>query len=151
MLIDIMNTEQMERDFGRKAASELPLQVAARLLSTARDIDSAARLSERRFAMLIEGPFSAEEAATLGPRIVARCLMPYPGLPMECVVRVRIAYALVPYETYDAQTLLSRLDERLAAAPPEDKKAVYMLGELPAPPRRVRTGPRVQPSGRPPL
>ena len=93
MLIDIMNTDQTQRDFGHKAAEELPLRVAERLLSTAREIDSAARLSERRFGMLVEGPFNAEEAATLGPRIVARCLMPYKGLHVDCVAQVRLAYA----------------------------------------------------------
>ncbi len=138
MLIDIMNTEQTQREFGRKAADELPLRVAERLLSTAREIDGAARLSERRFGMLIEGPFSAEDAATLGPRIVARCLMPYKGVHVDCVAQVRVAYALVPYQDFDVQQLLTGLEERLANAPPEDKKAVYVLGEVPPAPRHVR-------------
>ena len=130
MLIDIINTEQVERDFGRKAAEELPLRVAERLLSTAREIDSAARLSERRFGMLVEGPFDAEDAASLGPRIVARCLMPYKGLHIDCVAQVRVAYALVPYQGSNAQGLLTRLDERLATASSvDDKRAVFMLTE----------------------
>lgn len=137
MLIDIMNTDQIQRDFGRKAAEELPLRVAERLLSTAREIDSAARLSERRFGMLVEGPFSAEEAATLGPRIVARCLMPYKGLHVDCVAQVRVAYAVVPHAGVgDAQVLLSRLEERLAGAAVDDKKAVFMLGDTVTAPLR---------------
>ena len=139
MLIDITNTAQTQRDFGRKAADDLPLHVAERLLSTAREIDSAARLSERRFGMLVEGPISAEEAATLGPRIVARCLMPYKGLHVDCVAQVRIAYAMVPEQGSDAQEVLQRLDERLAAAPGDDKRAVFMLGEVLPPPRRRRS------------
>ena len=128
MLIDIINTEQTQRDFGRKMAGELPLRVASRLLSTAREIDSAARLSERRFGMLVEGPVSDEDAATLGPRIVARCLMPYKGLHEECVAQVRVAYALVPYQGNATQSLLSRLESRLAqAANSDDKRAVFML------------------------
>lgn len=136
MLIDIVNTEQIQRDFGRKAAEELPLRVAERLLSTAREIDSAARLSERRFGMLVEGPFNAGDAASLGPRIVARCLMPYKGLHVDCVAQVRVAYALVPQQGTNAQYLLSRLEERLASASGEDRKAVYVLGETPPPKRR---------------
>ena len=128
MLIDIINTEQTQRDFGRKVADELPLRVASRLLSTAREIDSAARLSERRFGMLIEGPFTNDDAATMGPRIVARCLMPYKGLHAECVAQVRVAYALVPYQGNGAQSLLSRLESRLAqAAGCDDKRAVFVL------------------------
>ena len=128
MLIDIINTEQTQRDFGRKVADELPLRVASRLLSTAREIDSAARLSERRFGMLIEGPVSDDDAATLGPRIVARCLMPYKGLHIDCVAQVRVAYALVPHQDNGAQSLLSRLEGRLAtAASCDDKRAVFMV------------------------
>ncbi|WP_092131964.1 7TM diverse intracellular signaling domain-containing protein [Polaromonas sp. YR568] len=144
MIIDLVNTEQIQRDFGRKAADELPLRVAERLLSTAREIDSAARLSERRFGMLVEGPFSAEDAGTLGPRIVARCLMPYKGLHVDCVAQVHVAYALVPHNGSNAQGLLTQLEERLASAPADSKRAVFMLGEAPPPrpPRRSRLGPR---------
>ncbi|MEO8388553.1 MAG: 7TM diverse intracellular signaling domain-containing protein [Polaromonas sp.] len=139
MIIDLVNSEQIQRDFGRKAADELPLHVAERLLSTAREIDSAARLSERRFGMLVEGPFNAEDAATLGPRIVARCLMPYKSLHVDCVAQVHVAYALVPYQGSNAQGLLTQLEERLAAAPSDSKRAVFMLGEIPPgkPPRRT--------------
>lgn len=139
LIIDIMNTAQTQRDFGRKAADDLPLHVAERLLSTAREIDSAARLSERRFGMLVEGPISAEEAATLGPRIVARCLMPYKGLHVDCVAQVRIAYAMAPEQGSDAQEMLQRLEERLAAAPGDDKRAVFVLGEVLPPARRGRS------------
>ena len=128
MLIDIVNTGQIEHDYGRKMAEELPLRVASRLLSTAREIDSAARLSERRFGMLVEGPFDAEDAGALGPRIVARCLMPYKGLHIDCTAQVRVAYALVPYQGTDALSLLNRLEKRLAlAASTGDKRAVFML------------------------
>ncbi len=139
LLIDLVNSDQVQRDFGRKAAEELPLRVAARLLSTAREIDSAARLSERRFGMLVEGPFSAEDASTLGPRIVARCLMPYKGLHVDCVAQVHVAYALVPHQGSNAQGLLSQLEDRLASTPADSKRAVFMLGEAPSAPPKHRT------------
>ena len=139
LLIDLVNTEQIQRDFGRKAADELPLRVAERLLSTAREIDSAARLSERRFGMLVEGPFSAEDAATLGPRLVARCLMPYKGLHVDCVAQVHVMYALVPRQGSNAQGLLMQLEERLAAVPAESRRAVFMLGEALPPEALLRS------------
>ncbi|MBC7609622.1 MAG: diguanylate cyclase [Polaromonas sp.] len=131
MLIDIVNAEHTQRDFGRKIADELPLRVAERLLSTVREIDSAAQLSTRRFGMLVEGPFSASDAASLGPRIVARCLMPYKGLHDECVAQVHVAYALVPCRNPDPKALLARLQERLALARHEDKRAVFVVTEPP--------------------
>ena len=130
MLIDVINTEQVQRDFGRKAADELPLRVAQRLLSTAREIDSAARLSERRFGMLVEGPFSAEEAATMGPRIVARCLMPYQDLPLDCVAQVHVVYALVPHQRVGAESLLAQLEDRLETIPARSRRKVFVVGDL---------------------
>lgn len=128
LVIDVINAAQTQRDYGRKAADELPLRVASRLLSTAREIDSAARLSERRFGMLVEGPISPADAASLGPRIVARCLMPFKGLHVDCVAQVRVAYALVPFEGNGSQSLLSRLEDRLTAASnSDDKRAVFTV------------------------
>ena len=140
MLIDLFNSPQIHKDFGRKAAEDLPIRVAQRLLSTAREIDSPARLSEYRFGMLVEGPFSAGDAATLGPRIVARCLMPFGGLPVDCVAQVRVAYALVPCEGSTGQILLTQLGACLDTAPMDSTRTIFMLGDgsLPVEPRRLR-------------
>ena len=140
MLIDITNSRQIQQDFGSEEAVQLPLRVAQRLLSTARDIDTAARLSEHRFGMLVEGPFSAEDAASLGPRIVARCLMPFGGLHIDCVAQVRVVYALVPREGSSADGLLAQLDACMEAASLHSKRAVFMLGDGPRPARRRRSG-----------
>ena len=138
LLIDIINTEEIEQDFGRKAAKELPVRVAERLLSIAREIDSAASLLELRFGMLVEGPIHADEAKALGPRIVARCLMPFKDLPSSCVAQVRVAYALVPRHGASAQSLLDRLGDRLAAAnETDDRRAVFMLSEPAGAPSRL--------------
>lgn len=131
LLIDIINTEQIQRDFGRKIADELPLRVASRLLTTAREVDTAARLGDKRFGLLVEGPVSSEAASTLGPRIITRCLMPYAGMHDDCVAQVRIAYALVPHKTNGGKSLMTRLEERLnLASINEDKRAVFFVADL---------------------
>jgi GGDEF domain-containing protein len=127
LVIDITNAEQIRRDFGARAAEELPLRVAGRLLSAAREIDAVARLSDLRFGMLVEGPLTAEEAAAAGPRIVARCLMPFKGKPVECVAQVRVGQTMVPTERADAQQVLERLSAMLANISPESKRAVFSL------------------------
>jgi GGDEF domain-containing protein len=127
LLIDIVNTEQIRRDFGTRDADELPLRVAGRLLSAAREIDGVARLSERRFGMLVEGPLSEEDAASAGPRVVARCLMPFKNKPIEWVAQVRVAQTLVPAERADAQQVVERLSALLSNVSPESKRAVFTL------------------------
>lgn len=129
LLIDIINIEQIQRDFDRRSAEELPLRVAGRLLSAAREIDSVARLSELRFGMLVEGPLSPEEATSAAPRVVARCLMPFKDKSSDWVAQLRVAQALVPLDGQDADVLLERLGVVLANAPRDSKRAVFPLNE----------------------
>ena len=129
MLVDIVNIEQVRRDFDRAAADELPLRVAGRLLTTAREIDSVARLSEHRFGLLLEGPLTAEEVAEAGPRVVARCLMPFKNRPLEWVAQVRVAQALVPLDGTDADRLIGQLHALLAGVPADSKRAVFLLSK----------------------
>jgi len=127
LIIDIMNIEQIRRQFGARSAEELPLRVAGRLLGAAREIDSVARLGPHRFGMLIEGPLTPEDAATEGPRIVARCLMPFMNKPIDWVAQVRVAQTLVPTERADAATVIARLEALLANVSPGSKRAVFTL------------------------
>ena len=127
LLIDIVNTEQIRRDFGPRAGDELPLRVAGRLLASVRDIDTVARISERRFGILMEGPVTPQDIASQGPRIVARCLMQFKDKPVEWVAQVRVAQTLVPAGLADAQEVVEGLAALLAEVPPESKRAVFTL------------------------
>ncbi|MDP3760162.1 MAG: 7TM diverse intracellular signaling domain-containing protein [Ramlibacter sp.] len=127
LVIDLVNIDQVRRTFGARSAEELPLRVAGRLLSAAREIDGVARLSELRFGMLVEGPLTAEDAASAGPRIVARCLMPFKNKPIDWVAQVRVAQTLVPTQRADAQQVIDRLSALLNNVAPDSKRAVFTL------------------------
>jgi GGDEF domain-containing protein len=127
LLVDIGNIDQIRRQFDADSARELTLRVAGRLLSVAREIDTVARLSEHRFGVLLEGPLHADEVAEAGPRIVARCLMPFKGHPLEWSAHVRVAQALIPMDGTDPSQLLGRLEMLLATAPADSRRAVFML------------------------
>jgi diguanylate cyclase (GGDEF)-like protein len=127
LVIDIVNAEQIRKQYGARSAEELPLQVAGRLLSAVRDIDAVARLGELRFGMLIEGPLTVEDAASEGPRIVARCLMPFKNKPIDWVAQVRVAQTIVPTQRADSKQVIDRLESLLANVSPESKRAVFTL------------------------
>lgn len=129
LLVDIGNIDQIRRQFDSDSARELTLRVAGRLLSVAREIDTVARLSEHRFGILLEGPLHADEVAEAGPRIVARCLMPFKGRPLEWSAHVRVAQALIPMDGTDPSQLIGRLEMLLASAPPDSRRAVFMLSK----------------------
>ena len=129
LLVDIGNIEHIRRQFDSDSARELTLRVAGRLLSVAREIDTVARLSEHRFGILLEGPLHADEVAEAGPRIVARCLMPFKGRPLEWSAHVRVAQALIPMDGTDPSQLIGRLEMLLASAPSDSRRAVFMLSK----------------------
>jgi len=133
LLVDLSNIDQIRRQFDPESARELTLRVAGRLLSVAREIDTVARLSEHRFGVLLEGPLHAEEVAEAGPRIVARCLMPFKGHPLEWSAHVRVAQALIPMDGTDPAQLIGRLELLLASAPPDSRRAVFMLSKAGGP------------------
>ncbi|HYF19395.1 MAG TPA: 7TM diverse intracellular signaling domain-containing protein [Ramlibacter sp.] len=126
LLVDLVNSDGLRRQFDRRSAEEMPLHVAGRLLSTAREIDSVARISEHRFGMLVEGPLTPEEAAATGPKVVARCLMPFKGKPVEYVAQVRVAQTLVPSGA-GAGKVIEKLGAVLAAVPADSKRAVFTI------------------------
>lgn len=127
LLVDIVNIEEMKREFGGEAMRELILRVAGRLLAGSREIDSVARLSHHRFGVLLEGPLKADEVAEAGPRIVARCLMPFKNRPLEWTARVRVAQGLIPMDGDDPAQLIGQLELLLATASDDGKRAVFML------------------------
>jgi two-component system, sensor histidine kinase LadS len=127
ILVDIVNADAIRRQFGPAAAEELPLHVAGRLLAASREIDGVARLSEYRFGMLIEGPLNPEDIASAGPKVVARCLMPFKDKPLQWVAQVRVAQTLVPAERADPQQVVARLQALLSNVPAESKRAVFSL------------------------
>ncbi|WP_427915240.1 sensor domain-containing diguanylate cyclase [Ramlibacter sp. MMS24-I3-19] len=127
LLIDVVNAEQIRRDFDRRAAEELPLRVASRLLSFAREIDTVARLSEHRFGVLVEGPLVRQEALGTGAKVIARCLMPFEGKPLDWVPQVRVAQGFLP-GAGEAQLVVDKLGAMLAMAPADSRRAVFTLG-----------------------
>lgn len=133
LLVDLSNIDQIRRQFDSDSARELTLRVAGRLLSVAREIDTVARLSEHRFGVLLEGPLHADEVAEAGPRIVARCLMPFKGRPLEWAAHVRVAQALIPMDGTDPAQLIGRMEMLLASAPADSRRAVFMLSKAGAP------------------
>lgn len=133
LLVDIGNIDHIRRQFDPDAARELTLRVAGRLLAASREFDTVARLSEHRFGILMEGPLHANEVAEAGPRVVARCMMPFKGRPIEWTAQVRVAQALIPMDGTNPAQLLSGLQKVLASAPADSRRAVFLLSESGAP------------------
>jgi GGDEF domain-containing protein len=132
LVVHVTNAKALLRDFDPRFSEELPVRVANRLLTVARDIDTVGRLGEHRFGVLIEGPLSVDEAAEFAPRVIARCLMPFRNKPTGWVPQVKVAQTVVPHDGLPPGILLERLDRLLGTTTGDPKRAVITLA--PGPP-----------------
>jgi GGDEF domain-containing protein len=70
--------------------------VARRLQTIARDVDTAGRIDENHFVLLIEGPCKPSYAAKIAAQIAASAHRPSDLLPVGASVKLRVTCALMP-------------------------------------------------------
>lgn len=126
VLIEMVDSGALQNRFGPQAVEGVAGRIAGALLSIARDVDLPARISPFRFVLLVEGPLTSEEAAAIGPRLVARFLMPAGRTPHSGPEKVRVAQTLVGTRLCP-DAVLSVLDRRLRCVPPHSRRAVFTV------------------------
>jgi diguanylate cyclase (GGDEF)-like protein len=138
LLVDLANHGQIAAREGRAAAERALVVAASRLATVVRDVDTVCRVSDTRFAVLIEGPCEEGARHRLAQHMVARGLERVPTLPPDVDLRFRIVSASVPDGTLEVGP----------AATPDHEAVLQRLGrvldELLQDPRRViqHLGPR---------
>lgn len=142
VLVELSNHEDIVSEHGRQVADRALVVAAARLSAVVRDVDTVCRLSERRFALLLEGPQRLDDLRPLAQHIIARGLesMPVPGLAQGISLRMRLVSTLVPDVWGEAPTdsladdsrWLERLNRALDRMVDDPRKVVLHLAP-PAP------------------
>lgn len=129
VLVELANHAEIVDREGREAGDRALVVAASRLSEVVRDVDTVCRVSDTRFAMLIEGPQRPDQLKLLAQHVVARGLERVPTLPVELTLRFRLVSATLPDagDSSDAANDDERLMERLHRA----------LDRLAGEPRRV--------------
>ncbi len=128
LVVGVANHSGLLRERGREAAEKALVLAASQLRSLVRDVDTAARVGDQQFALLIEGPTSLQRAQDLATRAVARGLQPSDLLPGGTVLKFHVALAVLP-AGWQAQpsALLSRFLDELQAMEPDARKAIRVV------------------------
>jgi two-component system, sensor histidine kinase LadS len=100
VLVELANLDWFNREHGRLIGDRALLLLATRLSGVARNVDTAARLQDNLFVLLMEGPTSAPQAVQATTQILSRSLRPSEQLPVGASLKVQITAALLP----DAQS-----------------------------------------------
>jgi diguanylate cyclase (GGDEF)-like protein len=96
LLIDLDNHAWFEEEHGREVADRALVLTGSLLRSVARDVDTAARVDNNSFMLLMEGPVRAAQAVAAATSIVAGGLRPSYQLPVGATLRFKVVLALLP-------------------------------------------------------
>lgn len=131
LVVDLTNLPALQKKYNREIADRALVMAAARIRSLARSDDTVARVGDAQFALLIEGPVSADDANDVATKILSAGLRATNELPEREPLQFRIALGyrgdferlnLVP-----ADTLLAQLMAALKEMNDGSRKAIRVL------------------------
>lgn len=132
ILVELSNHAWFAREHGREMGDHALILLANRLQYIARDVDSAARIDDNHFVVLVEGPCTPGLAAKVAAQISASARRPSNLLPVGAALKLRITCALMPDPKAqelgdDAQAQLAWLVDSAESLPREAQKTVRTL------------------------
>lgn len=127
LCVRVANLEEIARTAGRDAIDRTLVLAASYLRRSTSDIDVAARVGERDFALLLEGPTSTAAALSRAQQVVAAGLRQAAALPADLLVKFHIAIALLPDRDLDGAASLRWVLDAVAEMPLEARKAIRPL------------------------
>lgn len=137
LLVELANHAHITEREGRSAGDRALVVAASRLAGVVRPVDTVCRVSDTRFAVLVEGPCHEDERRRLAQLMVARGLERMRHLPPDLELRLRVVSARVPDPAtadgddaeaeVDEQQVLHRLHRALDRLMADPKRAIHHL------------------------
>ncbi|MBX3610805.1 MAG: diguanylate cyclase [Hydrogenophaga sp.] len=131
LLIHLDNHHEFLQTHGREIADRALVIAASQLRSQARDVDTAARVDDNSFALLMEGPVKPAQALSTATALVADGLRPSERLPVGATLRLKIVVAMVPDTLneldQDANAHIEWMRQGMLALSEDARKAILKL------------------------
>lgn len=116
MMVDLNGFKQVNDRFGHHVGDRLLVQVAERLQSAVRSVDTVARMGGDEFVVLLLDLGNASEAETVGAKLVANVAVPAEIEGREMAVSASVGVCVYPMGGRDGDTLLQHCDEAMYRA-----------------------------------
>lgn len=120
----ISNYETVAAEFGRESTKRMLVMAASLLRNAMTDVDLAARVGPRDFAILLEGPTTTDNATSRAQQLVASGLRHHDALPAGTVLKFHIAVALLPESGLDAAASMQWLLDCVNGIRPDARKPI---------------------------
>lgn len=127
LVVKVANLDAIAADHGRDTLDRALVVMASHLRRAGSDVDTAARVGEREFALLLEGPTTADTATSRAQQLVASGLRPSSALPQDLTLRVMVVIAMLPDQQPDADSTLRWALDALAGVRPDSRKQIRAL------------------------
>jgi diguanylate cyclase (GGDEF)-like protein len=125
--VKIGNHDAIAAEYGREVLERALVVAGSHVRRAATDIDLAARIGEREFALVLEGPTTTDAAVARAQQVVASGLRQAQALPPGVVLKFQVIAALLPEDDHDAAGSLQWLRAGLAAMRPDSRKQIRAL------------------------
>ena len=134
-LVELSNHAEIVNKEGRETGDRALVVAASRLSRVVREVDTVCRISNTRFAVLVEGPLRQATLKVIAQHIVAKGLEQGPTLPADLPLRFRMVSVLLPSEEIpfaededrDERRFLGHLHKELDRLAEDPKKNVLHL------------------------
>ena len=127
LVAKVANADAIASEHGRDTLDRALVVTASHLRRATADVDLAARVGEREFALLLEGPTTAEIASSRAQQLVASGLRSSRALPQDMTLRLLVVITLLPDQQPDAESSLIWALDALAAVRPDSRKQIRPL------------------------
>ena len=133
VMVELSNHTDIVAAEGRLMGDRALVVAASQLSAVVRGVDTVCRVSDTRFALLIEAPFRTEKLAALAQHIIAKGLAGADPVPLHLSPRFRVVTLALPDRTAsipaaeesNVEKLLQRLHQALDRLEP--KKVIQHL------------------------
>ncbi len=116
LMMDLDHFKQINDNFGHDAGDTVLIEVGTRLLETARDSDTIARMGGDEFTALLPGANSLENATTIAAKLARAITRPIMHEGQDLEHGVSIGISMYPRHGFDANTLLHNADQAMYQA-----------------------------------
>jgi diguanylate cyclase (GGDEF)-like protein len=129
LVIDLDRFKLINDSLGHRAGDELLREVAQRLKSAVRAVDTTARLGGDEFVVLLDGPLTQAEAVEIGTRAIKVMEPSLRLLGIDVHISASIGIAFYPRDGATVDTLLARADAAMYSAKERGRNNVQCYAE----------------------
>jgi len=129
LVVDLDRFKLINDSLGHRAGDDLLREVAQRLKSAVRAVDTTARLGGDEFVILVDGPATHAEALGIGTRAIAAMRPAMRLLGIDVHISPSIGIAFYPRDGATVDALLARADAAMYSAKERGRNNVQCYAE----------------------